>query len=348
VSEDVRTEKRKWRGSRVGTALAYALGAGILALLIRRMPLHDLTRAFEQVGWSVLLVLAIMPMTFLSSSLSLRSVLASFDSERALERAGWRVFRLCYLQFVGEGFNTLLPLAGLGGEPYKVAQLAKTLPLGHVSQAAVYDRLIHAISGLASAAISIGLTPFFLPMTHAVRWVFAAMAAACLIGGTLMSWLCMSRAPGRMTRSVLARFAQKTQGGETPLRPGRFFASLGWKMGFRLHGLLEVYVIFRVLGIHPSLGQAISVMALILASTSFFFIIPQGLGVSELGITGAFAMAGLPAHLGLAFGLIRRARAVIWALIALFVHYVTKASLGIRRRRTSIHTSSATALASER
>jgi uncharacterized membrane protein YbhN (UPF0104 family) len=65
------------------------------------------------------------------------------------------------------------------------------------------------------------------------------------------------------------------------------------------------------------------VAAFIAASSLLINAIPQGLGVAEAGITGAFSLIGLAPHLGLTFGLIRRARIIFWALlgIALFLPF---------------------------
>jgi len=61
----------------------------------------------------------------------------------------------------------------------------------------------------------------------------------------------------------------------------------------------------------------IAIAGLLSASAVVFFMVPQGLGVNEAGIAGAFSMVGAGGPAGLAFGLIRRARVVTWAAIGL-------------------------------
>jgi hypothetical protein len=59
----------------------------------------------------------------------------------------------------------------------------------------------------------------------------------------------------------------------------------------------------------------------VLSATSIlFFVIPQGIGVSEAGVAGAFLLLGLPVHLGIAFALLRRGRIIFWALVGVVVH----------------------------
>ncbi len=54
-----------------------------------------------------------------------------------------------------------------------------------------------------------------------------------------------------------------------------------------------------------------------MVSVSIFFFIPNGLGVNEVGIATALSITGYSAALGVVFGLIRRARMLIYALIGL-------------------------------
>jgi uncharacterized membrane protein YbhN (UPF0104 family) len=87
----------------------------------------------------------------------------------------------------------------------------------------------------------------------------------------------------------------------------------------RVISLIEIYLILRFLGIAITPGIMAIVAAFIAASSLLINVIPQGLGVAEAGITGAFSLIGLAPHLGLTFGLIRRARIIFWALVGISI-----------------------------
>ena len=61
-------------------------------------------------------------------------------------------------------------------------------------------------------------------------------------------------------------------------------------------------------------------MALLSLSSTIFFVIPQGLGVSEGSSSWAFKILGLGGELGLIFGLIRRSRVIFWAILGVAIH----------------------------
>ena len=63
----------------------------------------------------------------------------------------------------------------------------------------------------------------------------------------------------------------------------------------------------------------ILISAFVNASGTILFVVPQGMGVTEVGTGAAFTLLGLPFESGILFGLIRRSRVVFWALLGLAV-----------------------------
>ncbi len=71
-----------------------------------------------------------------------------------------------------------------------------------------------------------------------------------------------------------------------------------------------------------------------MVSVSLFFFIPQGLGVNEAGIVTAFSIVGYASAAGIAYGLIRRARMIIYSLVGLVVYLLgTLTRFGSKRYR---------------
>ena len=83
---------------------------------------------------------------------------------------------------------------------------------------------------------------------------------------------------------------------------------------------LKVSFIFILLGFTPSLIDLLAVLTMLTVSSSIMFIFPQGIGVHEASIAGAFKMLGYSTTLGLSFGLIRRARTIFWVLFGVVLH----------------------------
>ena len=105
-----------------------------------------------------------------------------------------------------------------------------------------------------------------------------------------------------------------------PLKRSIFLKALSFKLLGRVLNMLEFIVIFILLGIQPELLEIVTIAAMLALSGTFLFIIPQGIGVNEAGISGAFQLIGKPIELGLGVGLIRRARVLFWALFGIALH----------------------------
>ena len=76
-----------------------------------------------------------------------------------------------------------------------------------------------------------------------------------------------------------------------------------------------------LLGKTPTFIEIVTIIAMLALSGTILFIVPQGIGVNEVGISGGFQLIGLPVELGLSFGLIRRARILFWAFLGIGIHY---------------------------
>jgi len=247
-------------------------------------------------------------------------------------------FNLLYNQLVGEAMNTVVPLAGIGGEPFKVKHLSRWLSIGEASQAIVLDRLIHAVSGLIYSSAVLFITIYLVPFSASLK--LSMILAGGLLGilGLALMFFSLSKVPSQLTHFILKRFSSFEVLRQQKLPKSTFAACLGYKLLGRVINLIEIYLILRLLGIAVTPGRLAIIAAFIAASSLLINVIPQGLGVAEAGIMGAFSLIGLAPHLGLTFGLIRRARIIFWALLGiafflpfqLFRSYVRPAKMSIK------------------
>jgi hypothetical protein len=105
-----------------------------------------------------------------------------------------------------------------------------------------------------------------------------------------------------------------------PMPRGTFAAALALNVAGRAASLLEVAALLHLLDVPAGAVHVVAMGAVLSATSILFFAIPQGIGVSEAGVAGAFLVLGLPVDVGLAFALLRRGRIVFWALVGLAVH----------------------------
>lgn len=288
----------------------YMLGVVILLVLIFNMEISVVAESLAAVGNKLFLVFSVAILWILANTMCIRTLVrgkVSFPD-------------LLFNQLTGDAYNTIIPLAGLGGEPYKIKHLTQWLDWHTASRAIVVDRLIHATSGALFAAICTFATLAFVDIPTAyIPWltVLATTFAVVSIG---MIWLALSNAPSKISGYILTKLKIVEEYRNDPLPAGRFFLAFFYKFSGRSLYLLELMVIFSVLGFSPDFFDLTAVAGMISTSATLFFIIPQGLGVNELGISGALSFLGYAASLGLTFGLIRRARMIFWALFGVGLH----------------------------
>jgi choline kinase/phosphatidylglycerophosphate synthase len=290
--------------------LAFIVGVTLLGTLMSSVSLSELSVSLSQVGLKYLWIFFLAPpIWFISNALSLGNLL----SYRV------KLSDLLYNQVVGESYNALLPLAGLGGEPFKIKHLSQWLPVGEVTKRVVQDRLLHVLSGLVWTA---GLGIYVLVSMDVPAWLQAPLLVMLMAFGFLTGILVIasfSRIPGMLAGKVLRRMRISAKNQDLRFSFSSFLISFCYKMLGRAGTLLESYVLFRALGYFPNAIEVVSVTFFISASSVIFFMMPQGVGVNEAGVVGAFRLAGLLQPMAVAFAVARRIRVLFWAVFGILL-----------------------------
>ena len=288
----------------------YLFGLVVLVALIFSLDFHVVAESMSTLGNQLFLIFSVAILWILANTMCIYTILkgkVSFPD-------------LMFNQLTGDAYNAIIPLAGLGGEPYKIKHLTQWVDWHTASRSIVVDRMIHAASGLVFSAICVGLTLYLFEMNTAYFFTLAIMASVFAIVAMIMIRLALTAAPSRIAGFILKKLKIVEAYRKDPTPPGLFFKAFFFKMLGRSFNLIEIYLIFMVLGFAPGLFDLTAVAGLISTSAALFFIIPQGLGVNEVGISAALDILGYAAALGITFGLVRRARMVFWALFGVALH----------------------------
>lgn len=289
--------------------LPYVLGLGIIAALFFYVPLNLVADSLALIGGKVFLVFSVAILWIVTNSLCTRT----------LVQGKVPFIDLLYNHITGEAYNTILPLASMGGEPYRIQHLTNWLDLHTASRTVVVDRLIRAITGILFATTCLTLTLFMVKMNSATYITIASLAAFHFVLGFAIIWVSLSQAPSKMVNVVLKKLKMVEEYRNEPIPPARFFEAMGYKFISRIFSLVEMYVIFSLLGYDPALADVITIAGFIAVSASVFFM-PAGLGVNELGIASALTILGYPAALIISFSIVRRASVIFWALLGVALH----------------------------
>jgi len=297
----------------------------------------------QPTGWFV--VFAVYTTAFFVDSLSWLLTVQALPFRLANAR------RLFLVRFAGEAFNTVLPAAGIGGEPLKVALLHHRYGVGleDAGASVVLARTINLLALVLFLGIGFALSLRTEELPREATWL-AAIGLAALAGGTAGFYVLQrhglasraaqqlkrrrrSSAPdGAIARSLRLLEILDARFASFYLRQGRDLAAafalalLNWMLG-----ALEIYLVLHFLGHPVSIATAwvIEAAAQMVRAAAFF--IPAAIGAQE----GVFvylcdAVTGVPA-LGLAAALVRRARELAWVVLGMLCAW----ALGLRQTKAA-------------
>lgn len=299
----------------------------MIALLVLHVGLDELGSLARDLGWS-LVPLALLPGALTHAAFLAGWWLAFPDAER---RPGILTLGRCYLP--GEALNVLTGLAQMGGEPLKAyllrGETGWSLGLASVISARtlrIVAQLLFLLIGLAFAVLTLDL-----PAPLEVGLV----AGAVLLGaGVGVFFFLQQRGLLSQALKILDRFgiaaARRHQAGAREVdaalresyrgRGARVPMSILVQLVGFLGGVVEVYFLFRLLGVPLDLADAFAAESLAFTLTTLAFFAPAGLGVNEGGRILVFGLLGHAPALGLASGLLRRLRELLWAGLGLLVN----------------------------
>ena len=309
---------------------AYLLiGIAILALVAGEIELEEVAALVIQVGWGFAVVIGVYFLAFVIDSFSWQLALTGVPLD-----AVW-LYRMWKVRMVGEVFNSVLPAAGMGGEPVKAVLLNKHYGVGFRESTAslILAKTINLIALVAFLAAGFILMAYSPALPGSFKSVAALGLGALALGILLLfavqklkitsltgSWIGRRRLGQRLedllhhVRDMDDRLAGFYSGHGV-----RFAGAVGLALINWLLGAVEIYVTMIFFGRPISLADAwiIESAAQLVRAGTFF--IPASIGAQE----GTFllvygAMTGSPT-LGAAVAVVRRLREVIWILWGLFL-----------------------------
>lgn len=300
-------------GSRALLGLA---GGGLLAWMLVDAPLGEITGAIGRMGPAVLLVVPVVLAWSLANALAVHRLL------------GGRVelMQLLMHRLVGDGYNAVVPAAGVGGEPVRIAMLRAYVPVAEAAAAVVTDRVLNLVASFLVSAGALTAAVLLLELPGNVEVALATYAAVAVALAALLLAVVLRGGAGRLT-SRIARWVGGD--GVAPARviPGTAIArALVWHVVGRMLAGLEVALYASLLGLDLSLVEISFVTGVLHGIGAIAFMVPQGLGVAELSSAYVFELLGYATPIGLAFGLVRRARLLAFSALGIALHVALRSA----------------------
>jgi hypothetical protein len=310
VSGAAKPAAKGWRLPRWVDRALLASGLALLAYVVSRFPMADILAAARRM-WPGVMLTPLIALTWFTCSTTAMYLLLD-------RRVGW--LRMLWIRLVGDSYNALLPLAGFGGEPFKLRQLSLVVEPATVTTALIRDRLLDSAMGFLFGAseLVLGLTIYAVhPTIYAALTIYILATSLVGVCGLL---LVLTRLPGRLGAGIAKLLADVAPEQIRPLPLSRVLQVLCCNFTARTLGLLEKVVLLWVLGIKPTLASAAFVDSFLSAAGYVSFMIPQGLGVFEGATVYILGVIGAPGPSAIAFAFARRGRMLVVGLFGIALH----------------------------
>src|ERR671936_667751 len=295
------------------------VGLVFLGILVATNDPAAIFGSITRLGWR-LAVIACFPF----------AIITAFDTlgwHFAFLRSGVPFRTLLAVRLAGEAFNLTTPTASLGGEAVKAWMLRGRVPLDESVLSVVVAKTTIMIGQGLFLLVGIVITWLAAPPdSRLLGWMLWLLAVEVLaIVGFLVAQIQggFGWVPRVLGRIGLGRSRHR----ETVARldrglawfyrnePRRLALSIGFPFIAWLLGSLEAYLILHFLGLEVSLATATIIEALGTAVRFATFLVPASLGALEGGFVATFTALGLAPSAGVAFGLARRVREVVWIAV---------------------------------
>ena len=307
---------------RILKALYVLIGVVLLVLVLSEIDLAEVWRRASGIGWGMAVVLALYLAAFVIDTFTWQMALVSIPLN-----ASW-LYRFWKVRMVGEVFNSVMPAAGMGGEPVKAVLLKRYygVDYGQGAVSLILSKTINMIALVVFLAIGFAIMLGSVALSANHKLIAGLGLVAFVVATSLLFAVQRLRATSFAGTWISRwRFARRVEAGLHHIRDmderlvgfytrhrGRFAGAVALAFINWLMGIGEIYYTMIFLG-HPlTLAEAWiieSVAQLVRAGT---FFIPASIGAQE----GAFlllyaALTGSPA-LGIAVALVRRMREILW------------------------------------
>jgi hypothetical protein len=234
--------------------------------------------------------------------------------------------RLVRNRVVGDAYNVVMPLGDLGGDPFRIADLADAVGTTNAVRAIVFDRLVYVTGGLISSGLCTAAAVRAFAWDGRLEGLLTGYAAVALGTAVVVFVVTTRPATARWIERGL-RFVKAPVPKLPAALPMRTFArALGWNLLARAGVLVEIGVLLLALGQHVRLDAVVAITAIISVAGIVFTFVPNGIGVNEGAAVLALTLTGYGESVGLAVGLARRARQLLLAAAGVALHT-------LRRRR---------------
>jgi uncharacterized protein (TIRG00374 family) len=304
---------------------AIAMSAGFFFYLIWRAGPSKLWKSLSELGWGIILVLALAGVSHLTRTWGWRLTLG--DDQHKITFS-----RLVGLRLGAEAAGQLGILGQTFGDSVRVSRLSAEIPVATGVASVTLDRGFYVVTGILTTTAGILAALRLVTLSHALR-LYASLFAVALIAFLMLTLLAVrmrwpvlswcARIIGRVPsfknwmekRYLLVESVENALFDFHHKTPGAFWASFSLNLASQCMAVSEVCLVLWLMGVKMGFFSALVIEALTKLVNVLGNFNPGNIGTYEGGTMLIGKMFGLSGATGLALGLSRRLRSFFWAAV---------------------------------
>ena len=310
--------------------ILFAVGITIFTYLVWDFGLNNILINLKKTGWYFIPVIGVWLFVYLFNALAWSFIIGSNKQKISFHK----IFSLTVSGFA---INYITPFVGLGGEPYRIAELKEQFGTSKAISSTILYSMIHFLSSFIFWILIIILALITLTLTMATKVSLIIALLIFLIvtfffitrhkKGILKSLFNISLKIPLIKKYAIRHSAkedsiQKIDGQITDLYLNRrinFYLALISEILSRIIGSFEFYFILKAIGIDITFYEALYINAVSAFMINLFFFMPLELGSREGGLVLVLGTLNITSSLGIYVGLVNRIRELFWILIGLIL-----------------------------
>jgi phosphatidylglycerophosphate synthase len=305
--------------------IAIAMSAGFFFYLIWRTGSGKLWKSLSELGWGIILVIALAGVSHLARTWGWRLTLG--DGQHKISFS-----RLVGLRLGAEAAGQLGILGQTLGDSVRVSRMSAEIPVASGLASVTLDRGLYVVTATITTIAGILAALPLVGLSHALR-LYASLFAFALIAFLMLtlfavrkrwpvlSWIARSIARIPSLKSWIEKRYLMVQSVENALfdfhhkTPRAFWGSFSLNLASQCMAVSEVCLILWLMGVKMGFFGALVIEALTKLVNVLGNLNPGNIGTYEGGTMLIGKMFGLSSATGLALGLSRRLRSFFWAAV---------------------------------
>ena len=292
--------------------------AGVLLFVyaVQQVGVDDLADGIRRLGWGLVPVLVLGGLRF------------------ALRAQCWRLcmpprsrlpFPQAFASFLaGDAVGNITPLGLAASEPAKIFLTRRRLATREAISSLAVDNLVYLASAMTVVALGAILMLLTVPSMAAWRGVGIAALAAAIAGALAAPRLLRGlwtpadgvRPAWRERLAALRESVYKF----SAANPAQLARVYGIHLGFHALAMVEIYLIlYWIMGLAPTVPQAIIFEALNRVLTVVFKFVPFRVGVDEAASAQLALLLGISPVVAVVLAVVRKVRNLFWTAVGLGV-----------------------------